>query len=113
MHESLSRPLSPLTLHILTAVAREDMHGYALIKAVREDSRGAVSPGTGSLYAAVQRLIDEGLLAARAPESPGRRGSVYSITPAGRGAVLREKNRLDDLLQLIDDSAVLAAETGD
>jgi DNA-binding PadR family transcriptional regulator len=94
-------PLTPLSLALLITLGRGDAHGYALLRAVEEGSRGRLSPGTGSLYAALQRLMDEGLIV----ESPGRpaddddaRRKYYRITEAGRKAVAAEARRLEELL---------------
>ena len=43
-------PLTPLTLHILVALAPGPIHGYAVIKAVREGPTGGMNPGTGTFY---------------------------------------------------------------
>ena len=95
-------PLSPLSMHILLALAAEDLHGYALMGAIREQSAGAVRPGTGSLYAAVQRLVDEGRITVveDGEGGAGKRGRTYRLTPEGRSAARAEAARLRDLVDL-------------
>ena len=56
-------PLTPLSLHILLALAAGDNHGYGLMKEVRERTNGTINPATGTVYLALQRLEDEGLVA--------------------------------------------------
>jgi len=98
---SRDTPLTPLSMAILVALGREDLHGYALMREVVERSDGRLSPGTGSLYAALQRLMEEGLLI-ESPRRPGAdddaRRRYYRITQAGRAAVAEEAARMDRLL---------------
>lgn len=96
-------PLSPLTMSILLALADGESHGYALMKDVKRQSRGVLRPGTGSLYAALQRLIDAGLIdeAERAP-APGEdpRRKHYGITETGRQAARAEAARMLRVLEI-------------
>lgn len=94
-------PLTPLSFAILVALGREDLHGYALLGELEAASDGLLRPGTGTLYAALQRLMDEGLIV----ESPARpaheddaRRKYYRITGEGRAAVATEAERLQRLL---------------
>jgi DNA-binding PadR family transcriptional regulator len=102
-------PLTPLSMHILLALAEEDLHGYALMQAVRQQSGGAVSPGTGSLYAAVQRLVDDGLITVVTSDdrASGRRGSTYRLTDAGRQAASAEAKRMRGVLTLASDRKII------
>lgn len=98
---SADAPLTPLSLAVLVTLGGGDRHGYALLREVEERSQGKLSPGTGSLYAALQRLMDEGLLV-ESPERPDddddARRKYYRITEAGRAAVAAEARRLEELL---------------
>lgn len=107
-------PLSPLDLHVLVVLASEDLYGYAIMKAVEEESGGALSPEIGSLYRVLARLQGTGLV--REAESPdtapethrGRPRRYYGITPLGRRVVAAEAKRLGRILEhvrtLIPDS---------
>ena len=55
-------PLSATDYHVLLVLAEEDLYGYAIMKAIEEDSRGAVSPEIGSLYRILARLMTEGFV---------------------------------------------------
>ena len=94
-------PLTPLSMAILVALGREDLHGYALMREIEERSDGRLSPGTGSLYAALQRLMEAGLIV-ESPERPSAeddaRRRYYRITPEGRAAVAEEAARMDRVL---------------
>ncbi|MGD8319245.1 MAG: helix-turn-helix transcriptional regulator [Gemmatimonadota bacterium] len=104
--------LTPLSLALLVALGAGDLHGYALMRAVEERSGGRLSPGTGSLYAALQRLMDEGLIveAPDRPEDDDRRRRYYRITDQGKGAVAREADRLERLMADARSYGLIAAK---
>lgn len=90
-------PLTPLTMAILLALVEGELHGYALMQEVESQTGGALVPGTGSLYAALQRLEDEGLVepSPRRPSSgEDSRRRYYRITKAGRAAARAEVRRM-------------------
>lgn len=99
---SSGAPLTPLSMAVLVSLGGGDRHGYALLREMEERSDGRLSPGTGSLYAALQRLMAEGLII-ESPERPqcddDARRKYYRITGAGRAAVAVEARRLEDLLE--------------
>jgi DNA-binding PadR family transcriptional regulator len=78
-------PINPADrgLLILTSLAEGDKHGYALMQDIEQFA--GVRLGPGSLYGALARLEDEGLVEAL-PSDDRRR--PYRITPAG-GQVLK------------------------
>jgi len=107
-------PLTPLSMHLLLALAEGDRHGYALMQAVRQQSGGTVRPGTGSLYAAVQRLVDDGLITV-VPEDDrpsGRRGNTYRLAAIGRRAAGAEVERMRALLNLASGRKILSETEG-
>jgi len=93
-------PLTPLSTGILLALAAEELHGYALMKAVEEQSGGVLTSGTGTLYAALTRLLEDGLIEV-CEEAPGdqRRGKSYTISEAGRELLRAETGRLDAIVR--------------
>jgi DNA-binding PadR family transcriptional regulator len=70
--------LSERSILVLTSLAGEQRHGYALIKDI--ESFSGVRLGPGTLYAALARLEHEKLIVAL-PAADRRR--PYEITPAG------------------------------
>jgi len=96
-------PLTPLSMAILLALAEGELHGYALLQEIERQTAGSLSPGTGTLYAALQRLADEGLIVESpdlpAPEEDQRR-RYYRITPAGRAAAVAESGRMARVLEI-------------
>lgn len=97
-------PLTPLSHAVLLAVADGALHGYAIMKAIEELGEGRVRAGTGTLYAALQRMEDDRLIAeAPAPpdETDGRR-RYYELTELGRSVARAEAGRLARLLERAD-----------
>lgn len=92
-------PLSPVTHHVLLALAKGKRHGYAILGDVEEVTEGRVRLETGTLYAAIRRLRKDGLLEAA---SPGRgedaRRKNYALTPLGRAVLELETDRLRRVL---------------
>lgn len=111
-------PLSATDFHVLLVLAERDLYGYAILKAVEEESGGTVSPGTGSLYRILARLIDAELVAEsdapeRSPDAhPGRPRKYYRITGRGRGVLAAEARRLGAALELARDRLAVAEGPG-
>ena len=79
---------------ILTSLAAGSRHGHALAKDI-EDFAG-VRLGPGSLYGALSRLEERGLIEALSPDDRRR---PYGLTPAGRTAL---EHALGDLRCIVD-----------
>lgn len=91
----MTTPLREPTFLILTALAREPMHGYGIIREVRALSAGQLSLRPGTLYGALDRLTDEGLVEADREEIvDGRLRRYYRLTDAGGDALRAETERL-------------------
>ncbi len=83
------------TFLILTALARAPMHGYGLIQEVAELSAGTLELRPGTLYGALDRLTDDGLVALDREEIvDGRARKYYRLTDAGEAALRGEAERL-------------------
>ena len=94
-----------LDLLILRVLSREPMHGWAVSRRIQDISRDALRVNQGSLYPALHRLEDDGLIEADWGISElGRRAKFYEITAAGRRQLARESatwRRFADAVQLI------------
>jgi DNA-binding PadR family transcriptional regulator len=90
-------PLPEAVFHILVALADQDRHGYALMQevAVLTDGRMRLRPGT--LYAAIQRMLEQGLVVEVTPPGDERR-RTYRTTPRGRQLAISETERLRALV---------------
>jgi transcriptional regulator len=81
-----------LDMLILKTIARESLHGWAISKRIRETSRDVLQVNQGSLYPALYRLEDRGLIEAEWGISPeGRRAKFYRLTATGRKAFAAER----------------------
>lgn len=75
---------------ILTALAREPLHGYGIVTEVSQLSEGRVGLRPGTLYGALDRLREDGLVASDREEVvDGRLRRYYRLTDEG-AATLRE-----------------------
>lgn len=104
-------PLTPLSFHILVALRGGASHGYAIGSSIEETSEGSLTPTTGSLYQALKRLRDEGLLGT-APAPAGERSGgpprlYFRLTPLGREVAALEARRLDRLLALAREAELI------
>jgi len=78
------------TYFILASLLEGPLHGYAIMKAAKELSESRVVLSAGTLYGALDRLLEEGLIASSGEEVvKGRARRYYRITPAG-STVLKE-----------------------
>jgi PadR family transcriptional regulator, regulatory protein PadR len=81
-----------LDLLILKTLDLEPLHGWAVSKRIQLLSRGALEVNQGSLYPALYRLRDRGLIDSAWGESEeGRRVKVYTLTRKGRTALDAER----------------------
>ncbi len=81
---------------ILTAIAEEPRHGYAIIAAVVELSQGRLTLRAGTLYAALDRFLAAGLVRVDSEEVvDGRARRTYAITDAGIVTLTEEVERLE------------------
>ncbi|MBE1492556.1 PadR family transcriptional regulator [Plantactinospora soyae] len=88
-------PLREPTFLILTALAREPMHGYGIVNEVAALSDGRLALRPGTLYGALDRLTDEGLVEPDREEIVGGRlRRYYRLTEGGTAALTIETERL-------------------
>jgi PadR family transcriptional regulator PadR len=76
-----------LDLLLLSVLAAGPAHGYAVITALRERSDGAFSLPEGTIYPALHRLEEAGLLRSYWAEQQGRRRRLYELTAQGAAAL--------------------------
>ena len=103
-------PLPHLPLHVMLALAEgEPMHGWAVIRRIDEMTGGATCPSTGSLYLAMGRLEERGLLDEVAPPSDDvdARRKYYRLTGLGRRVLEAESRRLAALVEVAEAARIL------
>ncbi|GAA0406447.1 helix-turn-helix transcriptional regulator [Microbispora corallina] len=89
------KPLQEPTFLILTALAAGPRHGYGIVADVVEISAGRVRLRPGTLYAALDRLEADGLVAADREEIvDGRVRRYYRLTEGGAARLDAEAGRL-------------------
>jgi PadR family transcriptional regulator, regulatory protein PadR len=83
-----------LRLVVLKSLLGGELHGYAIARWVEETTKDVLQVEEGSLYPALRRLEDRGLIAARWGLSENnRRARFYELTPAGRRHLKTEAAR--------------------
>ena len=88
--------LRPPSYFALASLIEGPLHGYAIMRRAEELSDGAVRLSTGTLYALLDRAIDEGLVTPGEPYvHGGRNRRDYALTAQGRAALAAEAARLD------------------
>jgi DNA-binding PadR family transcriptional regulator len=99
-HPSAQLPLSVPVFQILVSLADRDLHGYAIIQDVASRTDGEVRLTASTLYAAMKRMLDAGMVEEvrdprRAPDGEDPRRRYYRMTPYGRDIAQLEAARLE------------------
>lgn len=98
MPESTDRgALTEAVFYILLSVY-SPMHGYAIMQNINNISRGRVALGAGTLYGAINTLLEKGWITG-VTDDRNTRKKEYIITGAGKSVVLNEIERLKELLE--------------
>jgi DNA-binding PadR family transcriptional regulator len=91
--------LTPAAFHVLLALSRGPLHGYAIMRQVEEDAGTLMGPGT--VYGTVGRLEGLGWVKdAGEDASDPRRGRRFALTAEGRKALEGEIARIHRLAAL-------------
>jgi len=92
-------PLTPVAFEILLALARGEMHGYAMMRDIEARTDGRMSLHAGTLYRALGRLLEDGLLEELDerpdPEVDDQRRRYYRLSGLGRAVAAAEASRLE------------------
>ncbi|HWE42443.1 MAG TPA: PadR family transcriptional regulator [Gemmatimonadaceae bacterium] len=108
-------PLAPTTFEILLALVGEERHGYAIMKEVAERTEGMVRLGPGTLYGALKRLLEGGLVEEweeRAdPELGDERRRYYRLTKLGMRVARAEAVRLEAMVRVARGKKLIGART--
>lgn len=104
-------PLAPHAFQILLSLLEGDRHGYSLVKDIEERTQGEMALGTSTVYAAVKRMSEDGLLE-EAPgpaqeASGGPRRRYYRITELGRQVARAEGLRITRLQRMVARTSLL------
>jgi len=83
---------------ILRLISERPMHGYEVMKALEEESKGYYRPSPGSVYPTLQMLDDEGYLTVE--EKDGKK--TYTITDEGLAYLGDNEDVVDDVFERVD-----------
>lgn len=96
--------IRPHWFQILLALAAGPLHGTAIMEEVLERTGGEMKLWPGTLYGSLRELDAEGWIEETEPppDAPteGGRRRFYDITPAGRGALASEVQRLAEYVRV-------------
>lgn len=76
----------------------EPMHGYGIMQNVEQLSNGRVKLAAGTLYGAINTLLEKGWITALSEEK-GSRKKEYLITDLGKEMLHSEIDRLKELIE--------------
>lgn len=92
-------PLTEAFYYILTVLYAEPSHGYGIMQETEKRSDGRVKIGAGTLYTALNTLLNKGLIDHYpVPEGIDSRRKMYAITEMGKQVLEAEVARLEELL---------------
>ncbi len=89
-------PLTPTALEILLALADGECHGYSIMRSVEERTDGRLTLHAGTLYRALARLLDSGLIEEldERPAEDDERRRYYRLSAFGIRVADAEIQRL-------------------
>jgi DNA-binding PadR family transcriptional regulator len=93
-------PLAPATLHILLALAGDNLHGYGIMQEILRQTEGRYKLGPGTLYDNLQRLLKQGLVEeAGGTQDENSRRRYYRLSSLGRRVLTAEIARLEGVVK--------------
>ena len=97
-------PLPAAAFQIMLALSDGDLHGYAIMREVEEQTGGRLRLGPGTLYGSIQALLEGKLIEEvdRVGDSEERRERrrYYRVTVAGRKRMRSEAEKMADVLRV-------------
>jgi PadR family transcriptional regulator, regulatory protein PadR len=86
---------------ILEALLREPSHGYRIAQQIKERSQGVLDFKEGTLYPALHKLENDGLVQSYDAVEKGRQRRYYRITKAGRTALAKDRAEWHELSRAV------------
>jgi DNA-binding PadR family transcriptional regulator len=103
--------LTPAALHMLMALAREDLHGYGIKQKVEARSGGRLRLGPGTLYEGIHRMEAAGWIRETdASDDPSGKRKFYRLTVTGRRVMEEELERLAEVVRFARTEELLPEE---
>ena len=91
-----------LDVLLMSVIASGPMHGYAVIRALRERSGEAFDLPEGTIYPALHRLEEQGLLGSAWTIADGRRRRVYRLNGLGQRALAEGQREWQAFARSVD-----------
>ncbi|HVQ44269.1 MAG TPA: helix-turn-helix transcriptional regulator [Candidatus Saccharimonadia bacterium] len=104
------KPLRPAEFYALLALARRELHGYALRSQIIKDSLGGVILPPNKQYPLLTRLQDEGfvdLIGKRPVGTQAKERHVYGLSPHGALRLREELTRLHHAVEIAQNAHLL------
>ena len=98
MPESFDRGALTEAVYYILLSLHEPMHGYAIMQNIERLTGGRVALGAGTLYGAINALVQKRWIEAVSAENDSRK-KEYAITDGGRAVFRSELDRLGELLR--------------
>ena len=102
--------MTPQVFQVLLSLSDAPRHGYAMIQDIDERTGGEIRLTASTLYDALARLVDDGLIAeVEAPDNTARdsRRRYYALTREGRDAAATEAHRLERTLSMAREKKII------
>jgi DNA-binding PadR family transcriptional regulator len=107
-------PLPSAAFQIMIALADGDLHGYAIMRQVEEQTGGRLRLGPGTLYGSIQALLEGRLIeeVERPQDTEVRqeRRRYYRLTAAGRKLARAEAEKMADVLRVARTRKILRGD---
>ena len=107
-------PLPPATFQILLTLVDGERHGYAIMREVAERTDGAVRLGPGTLYGALKRLLEAGLVeeGGERPDTDmdDERRRYYRLVKPGLSVARAEARRLEGMVRAARQKKLIGVE---
>ncbi len=104
-------PLTPTVFNIMIALADCEMHGYGIMLQVEENTEGQMRMGPGTLYGAIKRMLNAGLIEESEerpdPSLDDQRRRYYKLAALGQKVLQLEARRLASQVSLIHSKNLL------
>jgi DNA-binding PadR family transcriptional regulator len=107
-------PLPSAAFQILLSLADDELHGYAIMRQIEEQTGGRMRLGPGTLYSSIQALLEakfiEEVDGPADPRLQPERRRFYRLTSAGRRLARAEAEKMADVLRVARTRKILRGD---
>ena len=107
-------PLPSTAFQIMLALADGDLHGYAIMREIEEQTGGRLRLGPGTLYGSIQALLEGALIEeverSEDTEVHQERRRYYRLTAVGRKLARSEAEKMADILRVARTRKILRGD---